>query len=129
MSVLLDSHVLLWLVADDPSLGPGARDHILGADRVYSSSITMLELEIKRLTGRLVVPEDFASRVFEGSGVVELPFQARHAGRIRQFPELVRHDPFDRSLLAQAFAEGLDFCTADGRLLALGLSWVVDARR
>ncbi|MFT4009123.1 MAG: type II toxin-antitoxin system VapC family toxin [Nocardioidaceae bacterium] len=126
--MLLDSHVVLWLAAADPSLGPRAREAILSAGRVFASSITMLELEIKRLSGRLTMPTDFTRSAFDELGLAELPFVATHASRLGDFPELLGHDPFDRSLLAQAVTEGLRFYTADRRLLALGRPWIHDAR-
>ena len=42
-----------------------------------------------------------------------------HAERINALPTL-RHDPFDRLLLAQALVERCRFLTADRRLLGLG---------
>ncbi|WP_375500584.1 hypothetical protein [uncultured Jatrophihabitans sp.] len=43
------------------------------------------------------------------------------------FPNLVRHDPFDRLLLTQAHTAGLDVLTPDRTLLALGLPFVIDS--
>ena len=45
-----------------------------------------------------------------------------------RFPALVRHDPFDRMILAQAEAERMTLLTADRTLLVLGQTWIVDAR-
>jgi PIN domain nuclease of toxin-antitoxin system len=50
-----------------------------------------------------------------------------HADAMRTFPELVRHDPFDRLLVAQAYASDMDFLTADRALLNLGHDFIVDA--
>lgn len=62
------------------------------------------------------------------AGLRELPFRERHAVTMSQFPQLARHDPFDRMLLAQAQAEDLMLLTSDRVLLGLGHDWVVDAR-
>ena len=48
---------------------------------------------------------------------------------VARFPTLVRHDPFDRMIFAQAASRpNTTFFTADKTLIALGLDWVVDAR-
>ena len=52
---------------------------------------------------------------------------AEHAEGIREFPELIRHDPFDRLIVAQASQAGLRLLTADRVLLGLGRAFVVDA--
>lgn len=59
---------------------------------------------------------------------MELPLASRHANALREEPELARHDPFDRFLLAQSFADGMPLLTADHVLLELGRTWVHDAR-
>ena len=56
-----------------------------------------------------------------------LAVSVEHAEGLRGFPELVRHDPFDRLIVSQAAAEGLTLFTADRVLLALGKDFVVDA--
>ena len=43
--------------------------------------------------------------------------------------ELVRHDPFDRLLVAQATRAGLRLLTADQVLLGLGRDFIIDASR
>ena len=44
---------------------------------------------------------------------------------IATFPELLRHNPFDRLLIAQARRERLDLLTADKLLIAGGYGFVV----
>jgi PIN domain nuclease of toxin-antitoxin system len=123
--ILLDSHVVLWALTDDPRLGAKAR-HLIGATATrYVSAVTHAEFAIKAMLGKLVVPDDLADRL-AGLGVEGLPFTAAHARGITQFDGLVRHDPFDRMLLAQASVDGLRFVTGERRLLAFDA--VVDAR-
>jgi PIN domain nuclease of toxin-antitoxin system len=54
---------------------------------------------------------------------------AEHAEAIRDFPELVRHGPFGRLLVAQASRAGLRLLSADQVLLGLGRDCIVDARQ
>jgi PIN domain nuclease of toxin-antitoxin system len=125
--ILLDTHVALWLLHAAERFGPRARETVASAPTVYFSSISIVETSIKRLTGRLDVPDDLP-RILRAQGLVSLDLTAEHATAIERFPEIARHDPFDRLLLAQAAVEGCRLLTADPRMLALGLDRVVDAR-
>ncbi len=82
----------------------------------------------ERLPGKLSVPADFSKRLTE-QGLALLSITAEHAEAIRDFPELARHDPFDRLLVAQAARTGLRLLTADQILLALGSGYIIDAGR
>ena len=127
--VLLDTNALLWVLTGDPRLGPVARERLLAdGGRVHHSVVSVLELTIKDLLGRLALPPDLPGAI-GAAGTRELAFTSAHALRLTDLPTLVRHDPFDRMLLAQASVEGLELLTADAVLLGLGLDGVTDARR
>jgi PIN domain nuclease of toxin-antitoxin system len=126
--LLLDGQALLWLLDDNPRLGPRARQAIISAQGVYVSAATVWELTIKTMLGKLSIPADFSSRL-SSQGLVLLSITAEHAEAIRDFPELVRHDPFGRLLVAQAVRVGLRLLTADQVLLGLGRDFVIDASR
>lgn len=121
---LVDSHVVLWMVDDDPKLSPSVREQ-LAQDTTFVSAITVLELAIKSMNGHIVVPEE-PEVLIEQQGLQSLPFSPEHAAAIHRFPQLARHDPFDRALLAQALVERLTFVTVDRRLRALGHDWILD---
>ena len=127
-ALLLDSAPVIWLLTDSPRLGPDTRRLITHADAVYASSVTVAELTIKSMLGRLGLPDGFASTLGR-QGLRDLPLTSAHAEGVRQFPELIRHDPFDRLLLAQAVGEHLNFVTSDRVLLGLGRDDVLDATR
>ncbi len=93
--LLLDSQALLWLLDDNPRLGGRARQAITSAQGVHVSAATVWELTIKSMLGKLSVPADFSQRL-SAQGLEPLSITAEHAEAIRDFPELVRHDPFDR---------------------------------
>jgi PIN domain nuclease of toxin-antitoxin system len=124
--LLLDSQVALWLLDDSPRLGPRARQMITSATAVHVSAATVWELTIETMLGKLSVPDKLASRLAE-QGLAPLSITAEHAEGIREFPELDRHDPFDRLLVAQASQAGLQLLTADRVLLGLGRDFIVDA--
>lgn len=126
--MLLDTNALLWLHLDHPRLGSEARKRILASGDVYFSSVSTLEIVIKHMLGRIPLPGgDRFPEVFIDAGLLELPFTSKHANRMLDDPELCRHDPFDRQLLAQATVEGMQLLTADRVLLGLGREFVVDA--
>ncbi len=126
--LLLDSQALLWLLDDNPRLGARARQAITSAQGVYVSAATIWELTIKTMLGKLSIPADFSTRL-TGQGLALLDVTAEHAEAIRDFPELVRHDPFDRLLVAQAARAGLRLLTADRVLLGLARDFIIDAGR
>jgi PIN domain nuclease of toxin-antitoxin system len=114
---------------DDRSLGEDARDRIGRASRVMYSAVSVMEITMKHMLGRLALPGDGdLPAAFARSGLVELPFTAPHAATLLRFPALARHDPFDRMLLAQATSESCDLLTSDATLLALGEARIRDAR-
>jgi PIN domain nuclease of toxin-antitoxin system len=126
--LLLDSQAVLWVLDDNPRLGHLARDLIESATTVHVSAATIFELTIKAMLGKLSIPDELATRLTE-QGFVLLSISAEHAATVRHFPELTRHDPFDRLLIAQASHAGLRLLTADRVLLGLGREFVVDATK
>ncbi len=127
-TILLDTHVLLWALTDSPRLGAHARASIVGASRSLVSSVSIAEIEIKRLLGKIDCPDNLMESAVS-SGFLELPLHSAHAMRLGSLPESLRtHDPFDRLLLCQAAAENATLLTADQRLLTLTGLPVQDAR-
>ncbi|QIM16348.1 type II toxin-antitoxin system VapC family toxin [Leucobacter insecticola] len=127
--ILLDTNALIWSYLDAPQLGECARERIRLADRVFYSSISVSEIVIKHMLGKITLPggQRFPT-VFDEMGLTELRFSGAHASELLHRPRLSRHDPFDRFLIGQAEAEGMQFLTADAALLKLGETWIIDAR-
>lgn len=128
MMLLLDSQAVLWVLDDSPRLGERARETIAAATRVHVSAATVWELTIKSMLGKLSLPVRLSGRLAD-QRLSLLNITAEHAGGIREFPELVRHDPFDRLLVAQASQASMRLVTADRVLLGLGRDRIVDAIR
>jgi PIN domain nuclease of toxin-antitoxin system len=109
--LLLDTHPLLWWLADE-GLTAQARDAIADpVNLVMVSAASAWEISFKKALGKLTAPDDFERQVDEG-GFTRLPISIAHGIAAGQLP---RHhdDPFDRMLIAQAFAEGLTVVTHD----------------
>ena len=117
MSLLLDTHVLLWWLTDDPRLGGTARAAIQDPlTDVAVSAVTVWEVSIKRALGKLDAPDDLPA-VLVAERFSELPFRAAHGQAAGRLP---RHhdDPFDRALVAQAVLEDRALVTSDAGIEA-----------
>lgn len=110
MSLLLDTHVVMWWLDDDPTLADDIKDRLDRDLDVYVSSATVWEVSIKQAIGKLG-PPDLPERIRD-SGFRLLDITAAHgiaAGRLTMH----HRDPFDRILIAQARIEGLTLVTRD----------------
>ncbi|WP_315338340.1 type II toxin-antitoxin system VapC family toxin [Neisseria sicca] len=123
--ILLDTHVLIWWLADAPNLGNKARLLIQNPqNQIYVSAATLWELSIKMAKGLLDLPEEIFDAVAE-EAFEPLPIQWFH-GRQAGFLPDIHKDPFDRMLIAQAQAEGLELMTADTVIPQYGIR-IIDA--
>lgn len=121
MRLLLDTHALLWWLADDPSLREAAREAIASPESaVFVSAGSAWEIAIKQALGKLRGPGDLEAEL-ESEGFAPLSITVGHALAAGALP---RHhdDPFDRLLVAQAQAEGLTIVTRDPRIEPYGVA-------
>ena len=120
MKVLIDTHIAIWSVLDDPKLSKEARVILLdGANEIYYSSASVWEITIKHMAH----PETFLysgyhlAKGCDENGFTALPVLNRHTfalETLKRSENAPRHnDPFDRIMLAQAKAEGMRFLTHD----------------
>lgn len=128
MSLLLDTHVVLWWLADDRRLGTVARERI--ADRrgdVWVSAVAVWEMAIKWRIGRLdiaIPPEGFIEAL-RAQNFAELTVSFVHAAQVGRLP-LHHRDPFDRLMVVQAQLDRLSLVTADSAFAAYDVA-IVDA--
>lgn len=113
--LLLDTHVFLWWLENNPRLGLQARAAIAdGGNRVFVSAVSGWEIAIKRALGKLEAPDGLDAAVSE-KGFTHLSIAFAHGERAGALPPHHR-DPFDRMLIAQAQIEGLELVSADARV-------------
>ncbi len=123
MKILIDTHVAIWSVLDDPKLSETARDILLNKENtIYYSSASVWEITIKHMAH----PETFLysgyylAKGCDENGFLALPVLNQHSfalETLRRSENAPRHnDPFDRIMLAQAKAEGMQFLTHDSLL-------------
>jgi PIN domain nuclease of toxin-antitoxin system len=111
--ILIDTHVLLWWLSDNNSLGATAKKIIADSrNQIYVSAATSWEISIKKKKGLLQAPNDIDS-IVEDEGFLKLPISLFHGEQAGELEEIHR-DPFDRMLIAQSKSEGMEFLTSDG---------------
>ena len=121
MRLLLDTHALLWWLADDPALSEPARAAIMNeANAVYVSAASAWEIAIKAAAGKLVAPGDLEAQL-RHHRFDPLPITLNHALAAGALPNH-HQDPVDRMLVAQAMAEGLTIATRDRRIPRYGVA-------
>ena len=115
--ILLDTHVLVWMVADSKRLSRPATAAIRAAQEsggVAISAITLWELASLIARGRI-----HAYGTVDGSvrllieGVSVKPITPEIASLTTQFPKEYPRDPADRLIGATARAEGMFLITRD----------------
>ena len=111
MSLLLDTHVVLWWLTGDPTLSGDIKTRLDHDPDVYVSAATVWEVAIKQAAGKLTAPADLPERI-RGSGFAELAINSEHAIAAGRLP-LIHRDPFDRMLVAQAQCEDFALVTRD----------------
>jgi PIN domain nuclease of toxin-antitoxin system len=114
VTLLLDTHAIIWLYTDDPQMSSTARDAIRQADAVFVSFASAWEYGIKRLQR----PEEFGPSFDEIRGAMPvsgLGIEFDLHAYAESLPPIHR-DPFDRMLIAQALHHELTLVTKDSEI-------------
>lgn len=133
MKVLLDTHIILWALADDEKLSQKARNIILSKENeIYYSTASIWEITIKhmlhpehmKLSGKQI------SNYCQEAGYQMLPIKDEHAHTLETLQREERapkhNDPFDRIMLAQAKEGRMLFITHDSLIPYYGEECVVE---
>jgi PIN domain nuclease of toxin-antitoxin system len=119
--ILLDTHVLIWLVEGLPELGKKARtmaEQAFTEDGLAVSALSFWEVALLHQKGRIVLThpiQSWRNQVLE-LGLQELPVN----GDIAIAATTLTHfhaDPADRFITATALLSGASLLTADQRIL------------
>ncbi|MBR8835327.1 MAG: type II toxin-antitoxin system VapC family toxin [Stigonema ocellatum SAG 48.90 = DSM 106950] len=116
MSYLIDTHIFLWWLFDDPKLHTESRDIIRNLDhRILVSSASAWEIATKYRIGKLPEAKQLVeqySQILHQAKFIELAITTAHALRAGSLP-IAHRDPFDRMIMAQAELESLPVITYD----------------
>lgn len=120
MNILIDTHIAIWAVLNDPKLSEKAKNIILDeANEIFYSTASVWEITIKHMLhpDRIRINGDLLAEGCEDNGYMALPVFNKHVSALETLKRLEnapRHnDPFDRIMVAQAKAENLMFLTHD----------------
>jgi len=118
---LLDTHILLWWLYDDPKLPEKYRQIISKSSNTIVISVASLwEIEIKRAINKLIVDPLYIEAINKEDFIL-LNIEAAHVLQLRELP--VHHnDPFDRILISQAQSEKIHFLSVDKSVLLYDIS-------
>lgn len=105
MTLLLDTHIALWAITGNTTLGDDFLDRLRYDPDIFLSPVSLWEIAIKQSIGKLAGPADLPEKVRD-MGFRELPVTHQHAIAAGRLP-LHHRDPFDRMLVAQAATERL----------------------
>ena len=126
-ALLLDTHVLLWWLADDPRLGPEARK-LIARETVSVSTASLWEIAIKSGLGKLQADIRAITLAIDAQGMRRIGIGDDHLKAYQDLPRDSQHgDPFDRMLVCQSSCEPLPVLTADDKLTRYGIE-TIDAR-
>ena len=118
MRLLLDTHIALWTLTDDPRLSQAARDLLQDpANEVCVSAVTLWEIAIKhgldrQGPGAMPIGAHDAEVLFAAAGYSLIPITPQQAVIVETLPR-IHADPFDRLLVAQGLTEALVLLTHD----------------
>ncbi len=119
MAFLLDTHALLWWLAEPERLSPVVHATLADPDQpVFISAASAWEIATKHRLGRLPTAELLLQdgwRLMESQGFQALPVSWSHGLRAGSY-SMPHRDPFDRLLAAQAELEQLILITLDPAL-------------
>lgn len=123
MKVILDTHILLWVLMDDKRLPDKAKE--IFNDRyndIYCSIVSLWEIEIKHSThpDKMAFGAKEIEQFCKESDVFILPLKKEHIYSLkdlRRTEDAPDHkDPFDRMLICQSKSENAIFLTHDSLL-------------
>ena len=119
MTVLVDTQVWLWMLADPERLRAESRSLLGSRDtEILFSAASTWEIAIKWAFGKLELPDDpeeVIGEMMSRTSVTPLAILHSHTLRVASLPDHHR-DPLDRLLVAQAQLTGVPLMTADPKI-------------
>jgi len=123
MRVLIDTHILIWHLEDDPHLSLASSEIIADLDNEVLISIASLwEIAIKLSKGKLAISKSINDVVghIQGSTSLLFAIAPEHLIHVASLP-FHHKDPFDRLIIAQSLVENIPILTADSNFSQYGV--------
>jgi PIN domain nuclease of toxin-antitoxin system len=122
LNLLIDTHILLWQLHDDPRFRKRWREILDDTEReVFVSEVSLWEIAIKVRAGRLDVKLSDVERAVDRLGYRWLALTRGHLRKLMTLP-VIHRDPYDHLLLAQADSEELLLLTQDEEMSRYGVA-------
>lgn len=119
MRFLLDTHTLIWAVRDQQRIPQRIRTMLADTrNETYASAVNVFEAASRNSAARRISANISAEQLLahtREAGITVLDLKPEHAAAVETLANF-HGDPFDRLLLAQAQAEGLQLVTHDEKL-------------
>jgi PIN domain nuclease of toxin-antitoxin system len=117
MTILLDTHTLIWFLENDSKLPPTTRTQIETTPVVFTSISSLWEIAIKANIGKLTLSFPFHTIQpnLITTGITQLPITFSDLEIYLSLP-LHHRDPFDRILIAQAMNQSLTLISQDSQM-------------
>lgn len=124
MRALVDTHTFIWWTGEPSRLSHLAHDFFVNpSNEPILSLASIWEMQIKLSLGKLSLKTALSELVEDEigrNGLSLLPIELSHIYTLGNLP-LHHRDPFDRLLVAQATAEGVEVISIDEKLDAYGI--------
>ena len=98
MKILLDTHILLWVLAGSPKVDSVKAEILADHTDIYVSAASWWELAIKIGLGKLDANLSELRLAAKDSGFIELAVTGEHTEALVKLPN-VHKNPFDRLLV------------------------------
>lgn len=115
MNLLIDTHILIWYIAGNPSLNPVMTDLLEATENELSISVASLwEIAIKVGKGKLILGIEFheLEGILDRLSIQILPILFGDLNVQRTLP-FHHTDPFDRLIISQGINQNLVLMSAD----------------
>lgn len=122
MTLLLDTHALIWFLDEDTRLPASIRTQIETTPTVFVSIASLWEIAIKANIGKLDLSAPFSSIEpnLVALDITQLPIIFKDLEIYLSLP-LHHRDPFDRILIAQAIHHSLPLVSQDTQMDAYAI--------
>lgn len=120
MKIILDTHIIIWVIEDNSSLSTKHSTLILDTkNEKFVSEFSFIELAIKINIGKLpdfkMPISEFIDQV-QSDGFKLLPVSNKYLDEFVKLPLMKNHrDPFDRLIISTAISEDMSILTVDDK--------------
>jgi PIN domain nuclease of toxin-antitoxin system len=119
--IILDTHIWIWWVRNDPQLPTAFYNYILSEEPngLGVSAISLWEVAMLAARGRLVLPistTDWLNRALTARGTRLLELSPEIAAGSMELPGVFHRDPADQIIVATSRAHNAPLVTLDGKI-------------